>query len=679
MAAAPLVFSDITLSAPEADSILEAISDAYFLLDTQGLIRRTNSSASILLGRDELEGLPLSFFFVESLDLKKAGVGDRLSFVFRDDETQRATLHLVSITSEGYWHTLLSVENQQQRFREQLLRQRSLMQMTLCSIADAVISVDASGKVTTVNPMARELLKLDDQRVVGTSIDQLFVIADPKTHQPLASPIDDVLERGKGNVPAAQALLYASQRKPILINVQAVALRNSVNHIDGCLLIFRDTSQAGRESHRLNWQARHDALTALPNRQSFESEISQAVAAAKSKQATFGLLYIDVYQFKVINDSCGHVGGDELLRQLSDLMSSKLRNQDLLARLGSDEFAVLLRNCTLAGAQRLADILLSSVQEFQFFWNLREVKIGISIGVSVIDQDAESEGQVLATANAACCAAKELGRNRMHLYNKDREVEQRRNEINWVVKISEALSQNRLCLYEQEIVALSDSEGSEEVLPHSEILIRLQDESGALISPVEFIPAAERFGLMDDVDRWVIEQVVEHLHQRQLRGLPDKIYSVNLSGFTLGDPSLAGFVEKAIDRTGIDASLLHFEVTETAAIRHLDSAVQFMRLLNARGSRFYLDDFGSGLSSFSYLKELPVDYLKIDGSFVRTMLEEPTSLAMVSTINHLAHSMGLKTVAEYVETDDLKLKLAELGVDFVQGFGISKPHPLTLG
>jgi diguanylate cyclase (GGDEF)-like protein len=679
MASAPLVSSDFSLSAHEADSIFEAVSDAYFLLDPQGLIRRANPSASMLLNCDELEGLSLSLFLAESLDLKVAAVGDRLSLFLRDNDTERAKLHLVSISCEGYWHALLSVENQQQRFREQLLRQRSLMQMTLCSIADAVISVDASGQVTTVNPMARELLQLDDQRVVGTAIEQLFVIADPNTHQPLESLVGDVLERGKGNVPATQALLYAAQRKPVLINIQAVALRNSVNHIDGCLLIFRDTSQAGRESHRLNWQARHDALTALPNRQTFESEISQAVVAAKAKQGTFGLLYIDIYQFKVINDSCGHVGGDELLRQLSDLMSNKLRNQDLLARLGSDEFAVLLRNCTLAGAQRLADILLSAVQEFQFFWNQREVKVGISIGVLVIDQDAESEGQVLATANAACCAAKELGRNRMHLYNKDREVEQRRNEINWVVKINEALSQNRLCLYEQEIVALTDGDNHEDILPHSEILIRLQDETGALIGPVEFIPAAERFGLMDDVDRWVIEQVIEHLHQRQLRGLPDKIYSVNLSGFTLGDPSLAEFVESAIDRAGIDASLLHFEVTETAAIRHLDSAVQFMRLLNARGSCFYLDDFGSGLSSFSYLKELPVDYLKIDGSFVRTMLEEPTSLAMVSTINHLAHSMGLKTVAEYVETDALKVKLAEMGVDFVQGFGISKPHPLILG
>ncbi len=676
MAAEPLVVNEVSISSFEVDAFLEAISDAYFLLSPKGLIRRANSIAGILLGSNELAGADLASFFHESPHWGDVQLGDNALLHFLDDANQSAQLKFVAQTAQGEWHCLLSTDYREQRFREQLLRQSSLIQMTLCSIADAVISVDAQGIVATVNPMARELLHLGDQRGVGLPIDQLFVIADPKDHQPLMSPVNDILVRQKTNIPAMEALLYVDQRKPVLINVQAVALRNSSNHTEGCLIVFRDTSQAGRENHRLNWQAKHDALTALPNRQAFELEISQAVDAAKQKKATFGLLYIDIYQFKVINDSCGHAGGDELLRQLSDLMSNKLRNQDLLARLGSDEFAVLLHNCTLAGAQRIADILLSEVQQFQFQWNMRDIKVGVSIGVLVVDDDAESEGQVLATANAACCAAKELGRNRIHLYNKDREVEQRRNEINWVVKINDALSQNRLCLYEQEIAVLNPELSG--CLPHSEILIRLQDETGELVGPVEFIPAAERFGLMDDIDRWVIEQVVEHLRQRRLRNLPDKIYSVNLSGFTLGDPSLARFVLNAIDRANIDASLLHFEVTETAAIRHLDSAVEFMSLLKDRGSCFYLDDFGSGLSSFSYLKELPVDYLKIDGSFVKAMLTESVSLAMVSTINHLAHSMSLKTVAEYVESDALKQKLSEIGVDFVQGFGISKPHPLSV-
>lgn len=677
MAAEPLTVKEVSLSTAEVDSILSAVSDAYFLIDPRGVIRRANSAASLLLGEAELAGLRLQTFLSQPIEWSSVQVGDRLLVGLQTENLEETYLSFVAMTTDGDLHCLLQIDNQEQRFREQLLRQSSLMQMTLCSITDAVISVDAQGLVETVNPMARELLFLGDQQGKGVPLEQVFVIADPKTHEVLPSPVKEVLQSGKSAMPATEALLYTAQRKPVLIHVQAVPLRNPLNRVDGCLLVFRDTSQAGRENHRLNWQARHDALTALPNRQAFEYEISQAVSAAKSRQATFGLLYIDVYQFKVINDSCGHVGGDELLRQLSDLMGSKLRNQDLLARLGSDEFAVLLKNCTLAGAQRVADILLSAVQEFQFRWDMREIKIGISIGVVVIDHDAESEGQVLATANAACCAAKELGRNRIHLYNKDREVEQRRNEINWVVKINDALSQERLCLYEQPIVALSSS--VEESGPsHSEVLIRMKDEKGQLVSPAEFIPAAERFGLMDDVDRWVVAKVIEHLRYRQAAGLPRKIYSVNLSGFTLGDPSLAEFVIRTIDQAGIDAALLHFEVTETAAIRHLDSALQFMKLLSARGSCFYLDDFGSGLSSFSYLKELPVDYLKIDGSFVRTMLDESSSFAMVSTINHLAHTMGLKTVAEYVESEELQQKLKQIGVDFVQGFGVAKPRPLTL-
>ncbi len=309
---------------------------------------------------------------------------------------------------------------------------------------------------------------------------------------------------------------------------------------------------------------------------------------------------------------------------------------------------------------------------------MRDIKVGISIGVLVIDHDAESEAQILATANAACCAAKELGRNRIHLYNKDREVEQRRNEINWVVQINDALTENRLCLYEQVIAALSD-DALEQGVEHSEILLRMKDPDGVLIGPAEFIPAAERFGLMDDVDRWVINAVIEHMSGRKDKALGAKIYSVNLSGFSLGDPSLADFVIERIERGGIDASLLHFEVTETAAIRHLDSAIEFMQRLKVLGSRFYLDDFGSGLSSFGYLKDLPVDYLKIDGSFVRTMLDDSNSLAMVSTINHLAHSMGLKTVAEYVESDALKQELAQVGVDYIQGYGVARPKPLTDG
>ncbi|MAZ86998.1 MAG: response regulator receiver protein [Cellvibrionaceae bacterium] len=676
MAVGPITKALSSSSITDIDPILQTVSDAYLLVDSQGVIRRSNPVAVLLLGEDTLQGQWLGSFFTSALDWQNLATGSQCSLQLKKNSDHTARLKVVAEASEGARHCLLTMENAEQRFREQLLRQSSLMHLTLCSIADAVISVDRAGMVKTLNPMARELLQLNGGDGIGSPIEQLFVIADPNNQRLISSPVKDVLEQGKTALPAIEALLYAVGRKPTLINVQVVPCRDSLNQVDGCLLVFRDTSQAGRENHRLNWQARHDALTALPNRQSFETEISQAVSAAKARQATFGLLYIDIYQFKVINDSCGHGGGDELLRQLSELMSSKLRNQDLLARLGSDEFAVLLRNCTLAGAQRVADILLSAVQAFQFQWNLRDIKVGISIGVLVIDHDAESEGQILATANAACCAAKELGRNRIHLYNKDREVEQRRNEINWVVQINDALTENRLCLYEQTIAALS-VDASAQGVEHSEILLRMKDPDGLLIGPAEFIPAAERFGLMDDVDRWVINAVIEHMCRRKDNALEEKIYSVNLSGVSLGDPSLADFVIERIERTGIDASLLHFEITETAAIRHLDSAVEFMQRLKVLGSCFYLDDFGSGLSSFGYLKDLPVDYLKIDGSFVRTMLDDSNSLAMVSTINHLAHSMGLKTVAEYVESDELKEKLADVGVDFIQGFGVARPKPLT--
>lgn len=672
MAAEPLPSLPASCTALEAEQLLDAISDAYFLIDVEGVIRRANPFAQLMLDRNDLIGCHIDDFLGVGARWRSLKVGQSFPVPLLRYHNKQVRLTFACEAEAGGYHCLVALDDKELRFREQLLRQSSMVQMTLCSITDAVISIDAHGLIETMNPMARELLHLSDQRGIGLPVEQIFIVADPVSHQLIDSPVAQVLSRGNTGKPTWEALLYASERKPTLISVQVVPMRNTLSKIDGCLLVFRDTTQAGRENHRLNWQARHDALTALPNRQAFENEISQAVERAQNQQMIFGLLYIDVYQFKVINDSCGHVGGDEILRSLSDLMASQLRSRDLLARLGSDEFGVLLRNCTLAGAQRVADILLSAVQGHQFLWDSREVKVGVSIGVVTIDRDCESEGQVLATANAACCAAKELGRNRLHLYNKDREVEQRRSEINWVIKINEALADERLCLYQQKIMPINQAETS-----HYEVLIRLRDVTGELVDPGLFIPAAERFGLIDDIDRWVVAKVVAHIQQRTAAELPLRVYSVNLSGFTLGDPMFGDYVLKLIDDAQIDARLLNFEVTETAAIRHLESAIGFMRKLRARGSRFYLDDFGSGLSSFTYLKELPVDYLKIDGSFVRTMLEDPASFAMVSTINHLAHTMGLRTVAEYVESDALLNKLTEVGVDYVQGFGVDEPSPLV--
>ncbi|NIB39036.1 EAL domain-containing protein [Pseudomaricurvus alkylphenolicus] len=664
----------LPLSADESERFLGAITDAYFLVDPLGVIRRVNGAAQLLLdaGEDQLIGYAITRFVSIPRPFAKLQVGDSLAF--RSEAAAAISLRLALIlpAEEGCQHWLVVPEDREQRFRQQLLRQRSMTQMTLCSVADAVISVDSSGCIETINPMARELLQLTDHSGVGMPVDQLFPLSDPTTLQPLEPIVSAALKRGKP-IQTQSVLLCVGDNDPITIGAQVVPLRNHVNQMDGALLVFRDVSQASREAHRLNWQARHDALTGLPNRQTFEEEVSQALEAAQRHRETYGLLYIDLYQFKVVNDSCGHAAGDELLKQVADLMSAKLRSQDLLARLGSDEFGVLLKNCTIAGAQRVADGLLRAVSQYQFVWDSREIKVAISVGAVVIDAEVESEGQILATANAACCTAKELGRNRIHIYNRDREVEQRRREINWVVEINEALSQQRMVLYRQPIVAI-DGTGDK----HYEVLIRMLDRDNQIVGPANFVPAAEHYGVVDELDRWVVDQVINYLGRRHRWDLPVEKYSVNLSGSTLSDPRFTEFVVSAIARAGIDPSQLHFEITETVAIKHLDAALQFMHTLKELGSSFYLDDFGSGLSSFGYLKDLPVDYLKIDGAFVGEMLDDSTSFAMVSTINHLAHVMGLRTVAEFVENDELKDHLADMGVDYVQGYGVARPEPMDL-
>jgi diguanylate cyclase (GGDEF)-like protein len=656
----------------------EATSDLFLLIDASGVLHFVNPSMEALFGvsRDDLQGCLVRDLFPEliSTPIDDVSAGDRLQIALNNGTQHSLRLQATAPIPGGGWQWLLAEDSSGQRFREQLLRQREIVQLTLCSVGDAVITTTASGDIESINPMAREILQLSAANVINVPADEILILVDSVSHRPLTSLVQECMRRGQAVRTPEAALLYVAGRKPMRVFAQASPLRDSHNNLDGCLLVFRDISLVAQEAKKLHWHASHDVLTLLPNRQSFESEVAKAVESAKDGEV-FGLLYVDLFQFKLINDTCGHAGGDELLRQLSELFSSKLRGQDILARLGSDEFGVLLKNCTMAGTQRVADILLRAVQNFKFQWESRDIKIGISVGAVTIDHAAETEAQVLANANAACCMAKEAGRNRIHLYHHNKEIDRRRSEIGWVVKINEALSQDRLRLYRQAVIPLQENSGE---VPHYEVLLRMEDEQGKIVGPGEFIPAAERYGLMDEVDRWVVTKVIAHLQERKHRGLAAQRYAVNLSGVSVGDDTFARFVLEQLAQHDIDPSLLHFELTETAAIRHLDCAIGFIEQLREKGCQFYLDDFGSGLSSFGYLKDLPVDYLKIDGSFVSAMADDSASYAMVSTINHLAHVMGLKTVAEYVENHELRQQLQELGVDFGQGFGLAVPEPVVL-
>ena len=459
-----------------------------------------------------------------------------------------------------------------------------------------------------------------------------------------------------------------------IIWVRATAKLFETEHQqNSLLLVCEDVTEAHDLSEQIAYQASHDALTGLANRCEFDRHIKGAVIVACEDNSEHALCYLDLDQFKVVNDTCGHLAGDELLRQLGDLLRKNLRRHDFVARLGGDEFGILMYNCTLDEAFRACEKIRDMIKDFQFAWEDKSFTIGVSIGVSSINNTSGNAVDLLKEADAACYAAKDKGRNRVHVFSPDdEELALRHGEMQWVSKIKQGLEQSRFCLYGQPIVPLS---GNIEKL-HFETLVRYRDSKGHIVPPGAFLPAAERYNLASALDRAVISLLFEWIAKKPnfLDNL--SICSINLSGISLSDESLLAFISEQFSLWGIPTHKICFEITETAAIANLSYATKFINHLRERGCAFSLDDFGSGLSSFAYLKSLPVDFLKIDGLFVKDIVDDKVDLAMVRAINEVGHIMGKKTIAEFVENERIFNLLNELGVDYAQGYGIGKPVPL---
>lgn len=427
---------------------------------------------------------------------------------------------------------------------------------------------------------------------------------------------------------------------------------------------------AQEEIHHM---AFHDSLTGLVNRAEFESRLELAVSSARQKTTLHALLYIDLDQFKLVNDSCGHLAGDELLRRLSRRLLAGIRESDTLARLGGDEFAILLNDCHHQRMQELAQSLLDKIREYTFIWGDRTFKIGASIGLVQIDGSIEVQ-QLLSLADMACYAAKERGRNRIHIHtDSDRALKMRHGEMQWVQRLQSALNNHGLILYQQPIKALQGDKS------HSELLLRMLDEDGSIIAPDRFIPAAERFNMMPQIDRWVIQHALEQISMQQLHTNNPQIQQVfiNLSATSLSDDHLIEFIQQQLQKNKIKPAQIGFEITETAAIADFDCALNLINMLRKLGCKVALDDFGTGMSSFSYLKSLKVDFIKIDGGFVRAMLEDEMDQSIVESINKIGHVAGIKSIAEFVESAQIEQKLIEIGVDFAQGYAIQRPQPFS--
>ncbi len=569
--------------------------------------------------------------------------------------------------------------------QEALFREKELAQVTLQSIGDAVITTNGVGLIDYLNPVAEALTGWRKQEVLGKPLTEMARLVNETTHELVESPVEVALREGQIVSRSEPMLLVTSSGREVAVDNSAAPIRASNGQIIGAVLVLRDVTQERSIERQLSWQASHDALTGLVNRREFEKRLEQTAIAARTSSQQHALCYLDLDQFKVVNDTCGHIAGDELLCQVTNLFQSQIRASDTLARLGGDEFGLLLNHCPLESAVQVANKLREQLQKFRYMWHEKTFTIGVSIGVVAIDANTQSVTSILSAADAACYAAKNKGRNRVHVYQADdRELAIQRGQMQWIARLTQALEENRFRLYYQPIVKSTQTSSPEE--EHYEILLRLVDETGNLVMPGAFIPAAERYNLMHRIDRWVIrtlfasvrEQYRENTNPSQLHpGVRDCVYAINLSGASLNDEQLIDFVREQLTLHQIPPQMICFEITETVAIANLAQAAQFMRSLKQIGCRFALDDFGSGMSSFAYLKNLPVDYLKIDGGFVKQIVDEPIDLAMVEAINHIGHVMGIQTIAEFVENQTILEKITAIGVDYAQGYSIAQPRPLT--
>lgn len=536
--------------------------------------------------------------------------------------------------------------------------------VTLEGIADAVITSNTAGYVLYMNAAAERLTGVDFSEVKSKKLQSLFrLMAEDKTTSvdsvwltdPYSSYEEVVLERADG--------------QEFVIRKSASPLYDRDGNTFGIVTVLHDVTMLRTLSNQLSFQARHDQLTGLINRYEFDRKAQAAIDDAQMGNRVHCLAYIDLDQFKVVNDTCGHLAGDVLLRQLSSHLKAKVRNSDTLARLGGDEFALLLMGCSLEKAQEIIEGLLQVVREYRFTYDDKIFKVGASVGLTEISPShTPTLSELLSTVDSACYAAKEEGGNRLHIYRQDdTDIKERNNQLEWVSRIHLGLEKKQFVLYIQRMETLV--EGAE---LHCELLIRMQGLDGTLYPPGYFLPAAERYHLMPKIDRWVVGEALSIL-ARKGDNFP-YVCAINLSGQTFSEEGFLEYVVEQIKLHGVNPKRICFEITETAMIANLNKARQFMHTLREIGCRFSLDDFGSGLSSFAYLKNLDVDFLKIDGMFVKSIITNKVDRAMVESINNVGHVMGLHTIAEFAESKDIVDMLKEIGVDYAQGYAVAKPE-----
>jgi diguanylate cyclase (GGDEF)-like protein/PAS domain S-box-containing protein len=669
--------------------LFENVVDGVYIASREGDIITVNPALVDMLGFDSADDLKkagrTTMLYVNPIDrervfarLEAEGVVKNFEYrLRRKDGTEIVVLEnsraIYDDDGKVVAHEGTITDITERKMAEtKVFEEKERAQVTLQSIGDGVITTDANGSVDYINPVAQDLTGWDTRSARGEPVETLMTLINENTRATVDNPVSRCLKEGRVITLAENSVLINKDGNEIPIQDSAAPIRDRLGNIIGAVMVFHDVSKESRLFRKLSYQASHDTLTDLINRREFENRLVAALDDAHGNpELTHALLYVDLDQFKVVNDTFGHTAGDELLRQVADVVQANIRSTDIVARLGGDEFGILLERCSEARAMEVAEAIRCAVEAHRFNWKDAYTSARCSIGVVVVSRESPDVASIMSSADVACYSAKDMGRNQIHLYQ-DSDASMRHEEMKWVSRITSAVEEDRFELFYQPIVGIGKDNAAGR--GHYELLLRMRDENGELVSPDQFIPAAERYNLMSTLDRWVIRQALTQLADRNPEADEARYtIAINLSGTSLSEDRFLEYVIDELKRQQLPRGAVCFEITETAAISSLSRVIHFMQALKQLGCKFSLDDFGSGLSSFTYLKNLPVDYLKIDGQFIRHVVEDSVDESMVKAINEVGKAMGIETIAERVESEEVVKKLSELGIRYAQGYYFSRP------
>jgi diguanylate cyclase (GGDEF)-like protein/PAS domain S-box-containing protein len=670
--------------------LVESVHDAVLVHRDRILFANARFLALLNMSSAEVVGKPLTEFVAPEYaelvasNLKRRLAGEpaaeryEIELVGAQAQVTRVELSSTVIDSAGEPALLLTALEMLPQPDQEAVPAKPRAMVTLDAMGESVITVDADGRIDYINHAAEILLSQRFDQVMGRSFPEVASLVDETDRRSLGDPVRKALATGGRVSMGRRAVLVPVNAGPERsVEISVTPLHFDGTDIVGLVLVLHDTSELRGLTRQMTYQASHDALTGLVNRREFERRLQEAMDSAQTGNVGHALCYLDLDRFKVVNDTCGHTAGDNMLREVASLIKEAVRDSDTVGRIGGDEFALLLVGCPLEKARQIADDVVRSVNDYRFVWKDKIFNIGVSIGLVEIGHDGGAIEDIMNSADSACYVAKKQGGLHVHVYSAREEASARHSgEIHWLQKLQGALRDNKFELYYQPIVhARADGLRG----PALEVFVRLEGEKGQPgAPPADFIRAAERYRLMPHIDRWVVQTVLSALGRGGMRLPPGRSVAINIAGQTLGDSDFLEFVVDCFDHTGANPGDICFEVTESAVVASLDHAHRFIGVLHGMGCEFALDDFGSGLSSFSTLRTLPMDYLKIDGSFINNLAGDTVNQAMVAAMIELSRSLNFRVVAEQVEDQQSLDTVTNMGIDFVQGFVVGRPQPLSV-